>query len=149
MPYLLKSTILTIALLIVLGVGAYVAYTSMRPEPRDPLSGFSYEVVTTPEAQARGLGGRATIPHGYGMLFVFPSAERYGFWMKDMLAPIDIIWLSDDGTVLGIEHEVSPDTYPAVFYASSPVRYVLETRAGEARSTGLVAGSRIALPVPE
>ena len=151
MPYLMKSTILTIVMLIVLGIGAYIAYTSaLTPEPSaDPLAGFSYEIVTTPEAQERGLGGRADIPHRYGMLFVFPNAERYGFWMKGMLVPIDIIWLADDGTVLGIEHEVSPDTYPTAFYAPSPVRYVLETRAGEARATGLANGSRIALPVPE
>ncbi len=62
-----------------------------------------FEVVTTQAAQAQGLGGRSDVPENYGMLFVFPTDQRVGFWMKDMQVPIDIIWLSDTGAVLGIE----------------------------------------------
>ena len=64
-----------------------------------------FEVVTTQAAQERGLGGRATIPDNYGMLFVFPKADRYGFWMKDMLAPIDIIQCRSK------ENSIAPQTH--------------------------------------
>lgn len=67
--------------------------------------------------------------------------------MKDMLVPIDIIWLSDEGAILGIEEAVTPESYPDVFYPPSPVRYVLETRAGEARRMGWEAGTTIILPL--
>jgi len=107
-----------------------------------------FEVVTTQAAQERGLGGRASIPENYGMLFVFADDEKVGFWMKDMLAPIDMIWLSDTGTVLGIEDSVSPDTYPQAFYPPQPVKYVLETKAGEARRQGWEVGSHVSLPAP-
>lgn len=107
-----------------------------------------FEVVTTEAAQERGLGGRADIPQNYAMLFVFPSDERIGFWMKDMLTPIDMIWLSDNGTVLGIEDSVAPDTYPQTFFPSRPVKYVLETRAGEARRQGWEVGTNVHLPLP-
>lgn len=115
------------------------------PEARKP---FQFEVVTSQALQARGLGGRAEIPGDYGMLFVFPEKAIRDFWMKDMLASIDILWVRDDGTVAGIEREVTPQTYPAMFSSPEPVRYVLETRAGEAARLGISVGTKLNLPLP-
>lgn len=109
-------------------------------------SEMTFEIADTQLKQERGLSGRAVIPDNYGMLFVFPKADRYGFWMHEMLTSIDILWLADDGTILGIEHSVSPDTYPESFYPPEPVRYVLETRAGYALEHGWVVGSVVDLP---
>lgn len=109
---------------------------------------MQFEVVTTQAAQERGLGGRSDVPENYGMLFVFPQDQKVGFWMKDMLVPIDIIWLSDDGRIRGIEDSLSPNTYPQIFYPSQPVKYVLETRAGEARRRGWKIGTQVTLPAP-
>lgn len=108
---------------------------------------LTFEIVRTPEAHAKGLGGRAEIPHDYGMLFVFQKADTYSFWMKDMLVPIDILWLHDDGTILKIDREISPSTYPSTtFSAPANVRLVLELRAGEAQRHGWSVGDTIALP---
>lgn len=109
---------------------------------------FQFEVVTSQAAQAKGLGGREEISSDYGMLFVFPQKRTQDFWMKDMLAPIDILWIRDDGTVAGIEREVSPQTYPAIFSSPEPVRYVLETRAGESARLGISVGTKLNLPLP-
>lgn len=109
--------------------------------------GFEFEIAASNEARARGLSGRANIPANYGMLFVFAEPNRYGFWMNDMLVPIDIIWLAQDGTIVGIDAHVSPDTFPTPFYAPEPVTRVLEVRAGEAAAQGWVVGSVIDLPV--
>ena len=105
------------------------------------------EKVETPSRREQGLSGRIDIPEDYGMLFVFPKEGDYGFWMKDMLVPIDIMWLSDTGTIVGIEHTVSPITYPKSFYPPFPVRYVLETRAGIASSSGWIVGTALNLPL--
>ncbi len=91
------------------------------------------ELATTSEAQELGLGRRVSIDRDYGMLFVFQKADRYGFWMKDTRIPLDIFWLDDKGHVIWIEQEVSPSTYPHVFYPPAPVHYVLETASGFAR----------------
>jgi uncharacterized membrane protein (UPF0127 family) len=99
-------------------------------------------------AQERGLGGRTSIPENYGMLFVFKQSSRVGFWMKDMQVPIDIVWLSDNGTIIGIEDSLSPDTYPQAFYPAQPVKLVLETKAGEMRRRGWSVGTKIPLPLP-
>lgn len=106
------------------------------------------EIVDTPQTRAQGLSGRAEVPTDYGLLFIFPEKGNYGFWMKDMLVPIDILWIADDGTILGIAAEVQPETYPEAFYPPEPVRYVLETRAGEAQLRGWSVGTVLALPLP-
>jgi uncharacterized membrane protein (UPF0127 family) len=106
-----------------------------------------FEIVRTPEAQAQGLSGRRDVPSGYGMLFVFDKADMYSFWMKDMLVPIDIIWLEEDGTIVGIEDSVMPESYPdTTFDAPIPVRLVLELRAGEAQRQGWSVGDTVVLP---
>lgn len=109
---------------------------------------MTFEVVTTPVQQERGLGGRNIIPDNYGMLFVFSKPDRYGFWMKDMLAPIDIIWLSKDGHIVAIDGSVSPNTYPKAFYPPEVVPYVLETRAGYTHEHGWAVGTLVPLPPP-
>ncbi len=107
---------------------------------------FSFEIASTSEQRARGLSGRDSIPNDYGMLFVFSHPDLYGFWMKDMKVAIDIIYLDESGTIIGIEPNISPETYPAVFYPPTPVSYVLETRAGEATRQSWRLGSTISLP---
>lgn len=105
----------------------------------------SLEVVDTAEARMVGLSGRTEVPDDYGMLFVFETAERQGFWMKDMQVSIDILWLSREGTVLAIKESVSPDTYPEVFEPAVEAQYALETRAGYAKSRGWKVGTRLDL----
>lgn len=124
--------------------------TRLTQEQKDVsiLKPFQYEIASSEAARTRGLSGRTNIRSDYGMLFVFPNKDRHGFWMKDMLEPIDIIWISDARTVVGVEANVSPQTYPNVFYPPEPVRYVLETRAGEAARLGLLPGTRLNLPLP-
>lgn len=90
-------------------------------------------VVDIPEARAKGLSGRNSLAANKGMLFIFPDDGIYGFWMKDMLFPIDIVWISADKRVVHVDSGVSPITYPRVFEPPLPVRYVLELPAGKAK----------------
>ena len=99
------------------------------------------EVVDTPKAEQKGLGDRTEVPDDYGMLFIFPNDGKFGFWMKDMLVPIDIIWITAEGKIVTIEKEVAPDTYPNVFYPTESMRYVLETKAGYAEAHGWKVGT--------
>lgn len=97
------------------------------------------DVAATDAARAKGLGGRTSLGEGEGMLFVFPVDGDWGFWMKDMRFPIDILWLSSQKEVVYIAPSVSPETYPSVFHADKPARYVLEVPAGwtEAHKVGV------------
>ena len=142
----MKKWLVLASLLLVIGITSltYIGTNTSTTQPID--AGITYEVVSTPEARQKGLGGRSEVPHNYGMLFVFTTPNIYRIWMKDMLVPIDILWLENDGTIIGIEESVLPSTYPQTYAPTKPVRLVLELRAGEARLKNLHVGSRILLP---
>src|SRR3989338_8221873 len=74
------------------------------------------------------------------MLFIFDKPDNYGFWMKDMRFPIDIIWLDQNFKVVHVEKSVATSTYPKVFYPSGPATYVLEVNSGISDSINLQIG---------
>ncbi|MBU2103489.1 DUF192 domain-containing protein [Patescibacteria group bacterium] len=110
-------------------------------------SNFTYEVVDTDALRQQGLSGRESIPQNYGMLFVFPAKDLHGFWMKDMQFAIDMIWINEEGIIVGIEREATPESFPQSFFPSEPVPYVLETVPGEAERQGWGIGTQLALPI--
>jgi|SRR3989344_3139847 len=103
------------------------------------------EYATTKAAREKGLGGRESVLGDYGMLFVFPKDDLYGFWMKDTLVSLDIFWLDAEGKVVSIARDVATTTYPRVFYPTMPARYVLETAAGFAREHSVATGTPLLL----
>ena len=78
------------------------------------------------------------------MLFIFPKTGMYGFWMKDTLIPLDIIWMDDNQTVVYIEKNAAPCLKdPCPSYGSSyPSRYVLEINSGVALEKHINPGDR-------
>ena len=85
-----------------------------------------------------------------GMIFVFPRSADWTFWMKDTLAPLDMLWLESDGKVTTVAANVPASTLEAsdasVARRSGHGLYVIELRAGEAALDKLVPGTRIVLP---
>lgn len=120
--------------------------TALTPQQNDvpvvSVGGVDVRVMLadTPQKRTRGLSGSAGLDSDEGMLFIFPKDGIYGFWMKDMHFAIDILWLSSDGTVVHIEENVSPESYPASFDPGKPARYVLELQAGFAKAHNIAAG---------
>ena len=95
---------------------------------------FVLEVAGTPEEWVKGLSGRTELSEGHGLLFIYPSSEPRSFWMKDMLFPIDIIYIDESSKVVRVEDNVPPiklndelKLYPSVV----PIKYALEINAGE------------------
>lgn len=98
------------------------------------------EVADTFESRKRGLSGREKLPDGTGMLFIFENPGFHGFWMKEMHFAIDIIWVNSENRVVGVEKEVSPTTFPEIFYPNEAIKYVLEVPAGFSETHGLDTG---------
>lgn len=98
-------------------------------------------LADTEETRAQGLSGTKELGEGEGMLFLFPEPNRYGFWMKEMNYPIDIVWMDGDKRAVHIEKCVSPKTYPTVLTPSTPAQYVLEVPCGWAERSGVQNGS--------
>lgn len=87
---------------------------------------FKVAIADTDLAKARGLSGHKPLGDNEGMLFVFDKSDKYGFWMKDMKFSIDIIWIDENWRVVHIEKNVTPETYPKIFFPQKPSLYVLE-----------------------
>ena len=136
--------------LLLLALAAVGAYRTRQPAADLETAQFAgvslkLELATTPAERELGLGGRKSIPDGYGMLFVFPKDDYYGFWMKDTLVPLDMFWLDAKGQVAYYLEDVQPSTYPDVFYPPVPARYVLETRAGFGKAHAIATGTPLVL----
>jgi uncharacterized membrane protein (UPF0127 family) len=107
-------------------------------------STIAVEVAMTPESWEKGLSGRTSLAANTGMLFVFNRPDIWGIWMKDMLFPIDIVWLDITRKVIKIEENVAPETYPAMTYEpATPARYVVELPAGTVKNIGITVGEGV------
>ena len=91
---------------------------------------ISLIIADSSETRIRGLSGMRKLAKDTAMLFVFDKPDKYGIWMKDMKFPIDIIWISKDFSVIGIEKNIKPETYPEIFGRDFVSKYVLEVKAG-------------------
>lgn len=99
------------------------------------------EIASSPEDRARGLMYRERLDPDSGMLFVFEQSGTYGFWMKNMRFPLDMIWITSDLQIAAISENV-----PACGEGDCPsigpgtdVRYVLEVEAGFAKKHAIAA----------
>jgi uncharacterized membrane protein (UPF0127 family) len=97
------------------------------------------DVANTDALRSLGLGERDGYPAGRGMLFVFETPYPYGFWMKGMRFPIDMVFLSH-GRVVFIERGIGPED-KRIVAPPVPIDQVIEFNAGEAKDISV--GDRI------
>jgi uncharacterized membrane protein (UPF0127 family) len=96
-------------------------------------------------SRSKGLGGVETLAPDTGMLFIFENTDIWGIWMKDMKISIDVLWLDDMGRIVSVEENMSPETYPKIFFPTNRSRYVLEVPTGTFKTSGALRGSVIDL----
>ncbi len=103
------------------------------------------EVVRTPHDTARGLMYRTALPADRGMLFDLGLRDDHRFWMHNTCIPLDLIYVDDDGLVVGIV-ENAPTLNDDARGVGCPSRYVLEVNAGWSRRHGVKAGQHMSIP---
>ncbi len=108
---------------------------------------ISAEVADTPEAREHGLMQRNSLCADCGMLFVFPAANRYGFWMKNTSLPLAIAFIARDGRIINIA-EMKPYTLDA-HYPQADALYALEMNSGWFAAHGVNPGDQVAGLRPE
>lgn len=130
---------------------------AVDPAPLVALTGqgerrFSIEIADEPSERQAGLMFRKTMADDHGMLFVFEATQPVGFWMRNTVMPLDLIFIGQDGRIKTIRQgEPFSD---AVISPDEPVRFVLELKAGTAVKQGIVDGDLVrhpaisAAPVP-
>jgi len=105
-------------------------------------------VAKTPEAQTQGLSGIQHLANNEGMLFPFSPATTPEFWMKDMLFPIDIIWIKNNVVVGTSENLLVPksgmsDAKLIKYSPSLPIDAALEVPAGWVRLNSIYPSSLV------
>lgn len=103
-------------------------------------------VADEPSERRLGLSGMKSLPDKEGKLFVFEESGNYGIWMKDMLFPIDIMWIDENLRIVHIEENVLPSSYPATYNSPVPARFVLETNAFFVDTFQIDVGESVSIP---
>ena len=100
------------------------------------------ELAATDPTRARGLMYRTALEQDQGMLFVFPDQEKRSFWMKNTCIPLDMLFVDQGGTIVGILENV-PTLNLRSRGVPCPAAYVLEVNAGWTRDHGVFAGQHL------
>lgn len=128
-------------------VGSYQSHAQVTLRKVD-IAGLSeplrVELALTALERQKGLSGRDSQGPREGMLFVFPYADRYAFWMPEMRFDLDIIWLRN-GVVVDVQRLPAPKEgeEPASYTPRIEANMVLELPAGRAQEYGLQIGSKV------
>lgn len=103
------------------------------------------ELALTDAETERGLMYRTSMPDGHGMLFAMEERKRQTFWMRNTCIPLDMMFIDDDGLIVGISENV-PTLSDDVTSVACPSSFVLEVNAGWCRAHGVKAGQKAVLP---
>jgi uncharacterized membrane protein (UPF0127 family) len=96
----------------------------------------SVEISDTSVERSKGLSNRKSLNEKEGMFFIFEKKdEKPVFWMKDMLIPIDIIWINDNKIVqidrnIKVPDKNTSESSLTKYSPQIPIDYVLEVNSG-------------------
>lgn len=147
----MKRTVLLITVVVLALAWGWLWVSQRRLGAADIVVGDTtvrVEIASSIPTQKTGLSGRASLPDGTGMLFVFSRAARHAIWMKDMRFAIDIIWIRN-GVVVDIAPNVPAPTQPEqveglrIYQPRLEADRVLEVPAGFSAEHGLKIGDTV------
>jgi uncharacterized protein len=102
------------------------------------------EIAENDHDRQRGLMYRKSMPAEQGMIFWFAEKDNHSFWMHNTCIPLDMLYIDDDGLIVGIE-ENTPTMSDDTFEVGCKSSYVLEVNAGWTRAHGVQAGQFVKL----
>lgn len=110
----------------------------------DTLRTLDIEVADDDYQRETGLMYRDKIGTDQGMLFVFPNEQERGFFMKNTLIPLDLVYFNGDSTAISIHTNAKPldeTTLPS----NGPAQFVLEVNAGLLEEWQFEVGDRFSI----
>ncbi len=100
---------------------------------------YVVELALTPEQMQKGLMHRESMPQNAGMLFFFGQEDERGFFMRNTLIPLDMIFIKKNGRIHSIHENAKPLDETTIF-SKGPVAAVLELNGGQTRARGIRPG---------
>ncbi len=107
---------------------------------------FTVEVADEPAERSLGLMNREKMATNAGMLFLYDYPQRVAFWMENTLIPLDMLFLSEDGTVQHI-HENAVPLDRSLIPGGDGILAVLEVNGGMTKMLGIGVGSQLRHPM--
>ncbi len=144
---LMNRKILTISFLIITLTWIFFQVFYFEKETVVSFSNISFnvEIAESEKEKEKGLSGREFLNEKEGLLFSYNSEDYHGVWMKEMLFPIDVIWIDKDLIVVDIKENVYPETYPEIFYSEKPSMYILEINSGLVKKHEIEVSDKVKL----
>lgn len=102
------------------------------------------DIAETTRERARGLTDRRSLADDAGALLTYPERGHHALSTHDACVPLDLIFVDDDGTIVGIE-EAAPPMDDAPIATPCPWRHAIAVRAGFCRRHGVRPGQRVRL----
>lgn len=137
-----KKRLILYILLITL-CATLIIVNKKTPTLETPNKKYQILLANTEELRIKGLSNKKELEKNKIMLFIFEKPETVGIWMKDMLFNIDIVYVDENWNVINYFDNVSPSTYPNIFYSSSSAKYVIEMNSGERLESGIDKGVKL------
>jgi hypothetical protein len=137
-----------IAILVVISIG-YRIYGAIWTKATIKIGNQQLYVLVadTPNHRFKGWSDRKDMGKYDGMLFVFPTSDRYAMVMRDMHFPLDIIWLYNN-KIVDIAPNLPPEMHVSeeklvVYKPRAEANLVLEVSAGFMERTGIKIGDKL------
>ncbi|WP_254082073.1 DUF192 domain-containing protein [Devosia sp. WQ 349K1] len=130
------------ALVVALPLAAYSQEETLTIKSSTGDHVFTVEVVDTPETRAKGLMNVHELAPDAGMLFDFKEERPVAFWMMNTFIPLDMLFITSDGTIKNIHVNAVPHDKTSI-PSDGPVQYVLEVPGGRTVELGIEAGDSV------
>jgi uncharacterized membrane protein (UPF0127 family) len=103
------------------------------------------ELASKPNEVERGLMYRKAMADDHGMLFRLSERRVHTFWMHNTCISLDMLFIDDDGTIVGISEAARP-LDDSIRQVACPSAWVLEVNAGWSRKYGIKPGQKMTIP---
>lgn len=132
-----------------------IVVSSFKPEPLNqfPVSTIFIEshgryfpfkvwIADTIQRRSQGLMFVPLLDRDSGMFFIFDEPTRAAMWMKNMLIPLDLLFITADGRIASIFHDAKPGTFESI-QPDEPVTGVIELPGGTSERLRVDPGAHI------
>jgi len=109
---------------------------------------YRVEIARTPSQMRRGLMFRDSLPENQGMLFIYQPERVASMWMRNTILSLDMIFIDKAGKIVFIEENTVPFSLESIS-AGTPVRAVLELKAGQVHKHSIDIGDKVLHPAFE
>lgn len=114
----------------------------LKKDEKTVISKIDIEIADNTPERMQGLMYRKLMDENKGMLFLFQEYEQQGFYMRNTIIPLDIIFLDSSKQIIKIHKNTIPFS-ETTLPSGKPSMYVVEVNAGYTDKYGIKDGDKI------